>query len=392
LNTGSKPKNLLQPELSSVLQRSHAMPRKNITISEKVEYLSILNEKGQLDKKLEPDIGEDVLLKLHRTMLLARRFDERILNLQRQGRIGTFAPIKGQEAAQVGTVAHLRPSDWMVPAFRETAAELWRGRSLESIIIYNNGFGEGIDIPKDRNDLPISVPVGSQVIHAVGLGWAAKYRHNNDVAMTYFGDGATSQGDFHEGLNFAAVFQAPVIFVCQNNHWAISVPLAKQTRSKTLAQKALAYGLPGIQVDGNDILAVYAAAQEAVQRARTGGGPTLIECVTYRLAMHTTADDPTRYRSDEEVEKWSQRDPLPRFQKYLSDKGLLSEKKRLEVESEIMEEIQTAVDSAEKQMEALGDPIDMFEHAYAEMPPYLKEQKADLVRELSEGAEEGNHG
>jgi pyruvate dehydrogenase E1 component alpha subunit len=280
----------------------------------------------------------------------------------------------------------------MVPAFRETAAELWRGRSLESIIIYNNGFGEGVDIPEDRNDLPISVPVGSQVIHAVGLGWAAKYRQKDDVAMTYFGDGATSEGDFHEGLNFAAVFQAPVIFVCQNNHWAISMPIAKQTRSKTLAQKALAYGLPGIQVDGNDILAVYAAAQEAVQRARTGGGPTLIECVTYRLAMHTTADDPTRYRSDEEVEKWSQRDPLPRFQKYLSDKGLLSEKKRLEVESEIMEEIQTAVDSAEKQMEALGDPIDMFEHAYAEMPPYLKEQKADLARELSEGAEEGNHG
>jgi pyruvate dehydrogenase E1 component alpha subunit len=374
------------------MQRSQAMPRKKIAISEKVEYLSILNDKGQLDKELEPDIGEDVLLKLHRAMLLARKFDERILNLQRQGRIGTFAPIKGQEAAQLGTIAHLRPSDWMVPAFRETAAELWRGRSLESIIIYNNGFGEGVDIPEDRNDLPISVPVGSQVIHAVGLGWAAKYRQKDDVAMTYFGDGATSEGDFHEGLNFAAVFQAPVIFVCQNNHWAISVPLAKQTRSKTLAQKALAYGLPGIQVDGNDILAVYAAAQEAVQRARTGGGPTLIECVTYRLAMHTTADDPTRYRSDEEVEKWSQRDPLPRFQKYLSDKGLLSEKKRLEVESEIMEEIQTAVDSAEKQMEALGDPIDMFEHAYAEMPPYLKEQKADLVRELSEGAEEGNHG
>jgi pyruvate dehydrogenase E1 component alpha subunit len=280
----------------------------------------------------------------------------------------------------------------MVPAFRETAAELWRGRSLESIIIYNNGFGEGVDIPEDRNDLPISVPVGSQIIHAVGLGWAAKYRKKDDVAMTFFGDGATSQGDFHEGLNFAAVFQAPAIFVCQNNHWAISVPLAKQTRSKTLAQKALAYGLPGIQVDGNDILAVYAAAEEAVQRARTGGGPTLIECVTYRVAMHTTADDPTRYRSDEEVEKWSQRDPLPRFQKYLLDKGLLSEEKRLEVESAIMEEIQTAIDGAEKQMETLGDPIDMFDHAYAEMPPYLKEQKADLARELSGGGEEGSHG
>jgi pyruvate dehydrogenase E1 component alpha subunit len=368
------------------------MPRKKITISEKIEYLSILNEKGQLDKKLEPDIAEDVLLKLYRTMLLGRKFDERLLNLQRQGRIGTFPPISGQEAAQLGTVAHLRPSDWMVPAFRETAAEIWRGRSLESIIIYNNGFNEGISIPADRNDMPISVPVGSQIIHAVGLGWAAKYRQKDDVAMTFFGDGATSEGDFHEGLNFAAVFQTPVIFVCQNNHWAISVPVSKQTRSKTLAQKALAYDMPGIQVDGNDILAVYAAAQEAVERARSGGGPTLIECVTYRLMMHTTADDPKRYRTDEEVERWRKRDPLPRFQKYLTDKGILSEDKINAAESEIMAEIQAAVDRAEKQMQGMGNPMDMFNHAYGEMPPYLKEQKEDLARELAEIGKEGNDG
>ena len=368
------------------------MPRKKITISDKIEYLSILDKNGQLDKKLEPDIGEDVLFKLHRFMVLARKFDERLLNLQRQGRIGTFPPIKGQEAAQLGTIAHLRANDWMVPAFRETAAELWRGRSLESIIIYNNGFSEGVDIPADRNDLPISVPVGSQIIHAVGLGWAAKYRQRDDVIMTFFGDGATSQGDFHEGLNFAAVFEVPVVFVCQNNHWAISVPLSKQTRSKTLAQKALAYGMPGIQVDGNDILAVFVAAQEAVQRARSGDGPTLIECVTYRVMMHTTADDPKRYRSDEEVEKWSKRDPLPRFQKYLMDKGLLSEEKLNEIESEIMEEIQVAVDRAEKQMAGFGDPMNMFDHAYADMPPYLTEQKADLARALSEVGEEGDHG
>jgi pyruvate dehydrogenase E1 component alpha subunit len=368
------------------------MPRKDITISGKVEYLSILDEKGKLDKKLEPEIAEDILLRLHRAMVLGRRFDERLLNLQRQGRIGTFAPIKGQEAAQLGSIANLRPDDWMIPAFRETAAELWRGRSLESILIYNNGFNEGVDIPQGRNDLPISVPVGSQIIHAVGVGWAAKYREKEDVAMTFFGDGATSEGDFHEGLNFAAVFQAPVIFVCQNNHWAISVPLSKQTRSKTLAQKALAYGMPGIQVDGNDILAVYAAAQEAVARARTGGGPTLIECVTYRLMMHTTADDPKRYRSDEEVEQWSRRDPLPRFQKYLMDKGLLSEAEIKAVESEVLDEIQKAVDRAEKQMQALGDPLDMFAHTYAEMPPSLKEQKAQLAQELSEFGKEGEHG
>jgi len=368
------------------------MPRKKITISEKVEYLSILNEKGQLDKKLEPDISEDILLRMHRTMLLARKFDERMLNLQRQGRIGTFPPIKGQEAAQLGTIAHLRPGDWMVPAFRETAAEIWRGRSLESIIIYYNGYNEGVDIPADRNDMPISVPVGSQILHAVGLGWAAKYRKKDDVAMTFFGDGATSQGDFHEGLNFAAVFQVPVVFVCQNNHWAISIPLSKQTRSKTLAQKAAAYGMPGIQVDGNDILSVYAAAQEAVARARSGGGPTLIECVTYRLMMHTTADDPKRYRTDDEVEQWSKRDPLIRFEKYLEGKGLLSEKKRNQVESEVLEAIQAAIDGAERQMETLGDPLEMFDHAYADIPSYLNEQKTDLASELSAIDEEGKNG
>jgi pyruvate dehydrogenase E1 component alpha subunit len=377
---------------SHVEKRSKIMPRNTINIPDKIEYLSILNEKGELDAGLEPDIPEELLLKLHRTLLLSRKFDERLMNLQRQGRIGTFPPINGQEAAQLGAVALLRPSDWMVPAFRETAAEIWRGRSLESVIIYNNGYSEGAEIPQDLNNLPISVPVGSQILHAVGLGWAAKYRQTDDVAMTFFGDGATSEGDFHEGLNFAGVFQAPVIFVCQNNHWAISLPVAKQTRSKTLAQKALAYGMPGIQVDGNDILAVYAAAKEAVDRARADQGPTLIECVTYRMAVHTTADDPKRYRTEKEVDKWRRRDPIVRFQKYLVDKGLLSEDKIAGIESEVLEVIQAAVDGAEEKMKALGDPIDMFEHAYAEIPAYLKEQKEAFVTEVAEMTEEGDHG
>ena len=368
------------------------MPRNTIDIPDKIEYLSILNEKGELDASLEPDIPEELLLKLYRAILLGRKFDERLLNLQRQGRIGTFAPTSGQEAAHLGAVALLRPSDWMVPAFRETAAEIWRGRSLESVIIYNNGYHEGAVIPQDLNNLPVSVPVGSQILHAVGLGWAAKYRQTDDVAMTFFGDGATSEGDFHEGLNFAGVFQAPVIFVCQNNHWAISIPVAKQTRSKTLAQKAIAYGIPGIQVDGNDILAVYAAAKEAVDRARAGRGPTLIECVTYRMTMHTTADDPKRYRTEEEVAKWRERDPIVRYQKYLMDKGLLSEDQMARIESEVLEEIQAAVDGAEEQMKAFGDPIDMFEHVYARMPAYLKEQKEAFATEVVEITEEENSG
>ena len=368
------------------------MPRKEINIANKVEYLSILDHNGELDADLEPDIPAKFLLKLYRAMLLGRKFDERLLNLQRQGRIGTFPPISGQEAAHLGTAAVLELSDWFVPAFRETAAEIWRGRSLESVIAYYNGFGEGAYIPPDRNDLPDSIPVGSQILHAVGLAWAAKYRKTDRVAMAFFGDGATSQGDFHEGLNFAGVFQAPAIFICQNNQWAISFPRAKQTRSKTIAQKALAYGIPGIQVDGNDILAAYAAAQEAVDRARSGGGPTLIECVTYRLTVHTTADDPKRYRSEAEVEEWKKRDPINRFQKYLADKGLLSAEKIKGVEAEVLDDIQAAVDKAEEQMKTMGDPMDMFEHAYAEISPYLQEQKEEFAREFAEMREEGNDG
>ena len=368
------------------------MPRKEIKIPDRIEYISILNKNGELDKDLEPDISEELLLRLYRTMRLARSFDERLLSLQRQGRIGTFPPISGQEAAHLGAAAVLRPGDWFVPAFRETAAEIWRGRSLESVILYYNGFNEGVEIPEDSNDLPISIPVGSQILHAVGLAWAARYRQTDNVAMAFFGDGATSEGDFHEGLNFASVFQAPAIFVCQNNHWAISLPRSKQTRSQTLAQKALAYNMPGIQVDGNDILAVYTAAREAADRARSGGGPTLIECVTYRMAVHTTADDPKRYRSTEEVEQWKKRDPITRFQNYLTDKGILSEDKIAGLDAEVSEEIQSAIDRAEEQMKTLGDPIDMFEHAYAEMPPYLKAQKKAFARELAQRQKEGDHG
>jgi pyruvate dehydrogenase E1 component alpha subunit len=368
------------------------MPRKKINIPCKMEYLSILDEKGNLDKTLEPDIPEDLLLKLYRVMLLGRRFDERMLSLQRQGRIGTFAPITGQEASQVGSVAVLRPSDWMVPSFRETAAQIWRGAPMESVILYFGGYNEGGRIEDHSKDLPISVPVASQILHAVGLGWAINYRKTDEVVMAFFGDGATSEGDFHEGLNFAGVYQTPVIFVCQNNQWAISIPLSKQTHSKTLAQKALGYGIPGIQVDGNDVLSVYAAAKEAVDRARSGGGPTMIECVTYRMMMHTTADDPKRYRTDQEVEAWKEKDPLIRFERYITDKKLMTKDKVQEIESEIKAQIQDAVDRAEKQMHKFDDPLHMFEHAYAELPPYLKEQRAELAEELEVMHKEKQHG
>lgn len=358
------------------------MGRKPLALTNDIDYLSILDENNKLDSELEPDIPKEVHLKMLRAALLGRRFDERMLNLQRQGRIGTFPPIKGQEAAQIGTVALLRDSDWLVPSFRETAAEIMRGRSMESVLLYYSGYNEGNIISKNQRDLPMSVPVASQILHAVGLGMAAKYRKTDEVVMTFFGDGATSEGDFHEAMNCAAVYQSPVIFICQNNQWAISVPLAKQTHSETLAQKAIAYGMPGIQVDGNDFLAVYAAASEAVDRARSGGGPTFIECVTYRVMMHTTADDPKKYRSEEEVELWKQKDPLLRYQKYLHEKNYLSESDLDALEEKIKLEIQEAIDRVELRIKELGDPLDMFDHLYAELPPYLQAQKAELAQNL----------
>jgi len=321
------------------------MPRKKIAISDKVEYLSILNAKGEVDQKLEPVLPDDFLLKLYRTMFLARNFDERLLSLQRQGRIGTFPPISGQEAAHLGAAAALQPTDWMVPAFRETAAEIWRGRPLENVIVYNNGYNEGGAIPEDSHDFPISVPVGSQVLHAVGLGWAAKYRKKDEVAMAFFGDGATSEGDFHEGLNFAAVFQVPAVFVCQNNHWAISIPLSKQTRSKTLAQKAIAYGMPGIQVDGNDILAVYQAVGAAVDRARAREGPSLIENNTYRWRGHSKSDRNV-YRTQEEIDGWKERCPIVRFKQRLVHAELMNAEELEAIDLEAKATIDRAAEEA----------------------------------------------
>jgi pyruvate dehydrogenase E1 component alpha subunit len=368
------------------------MPRKKVDLPYHVEYLSILDEEGRLDEALEPKIPEDLLLKLHRAMLLGRRFDERVLSLQRQGRIGTFAPTSGQEASQLGAAAVLEPSDFMVPSFRETVAQIYRGVPMETVILSFGGYNEAALLVEEGNDLPNSVPVGSQVLHAVGIAWGIKYRKKKDVAMAFFGDGGTSEGDFHEGMNFAGVFQVPAVFVCQNNQWAISVPRSKQTRSKTLAQKALAYGMPGIQVDGNDILAVYAAAKEAVDRARAGEGPSMIECETYRMMMHTTADDPKRYRKDEEVEGWKKKDPIQRFQKYLKNKGLLSDEKLEELEARVKEEIQKAVERAEELMKKYRDPLQMFEHVYAERPPYLNEQREEFKNEAAGSEEEESHG
>jgi pyruvate dehydrogenase E1 component alpha subunit len=355
------------------------MPRIALEPRFQVEHLSVLDSEGNLDAALEPKLSADELKSLYRAMVLGRRLDERMVRLQRQGRVGTFAPIKGQEASQIGSVFALRKADWMVPSFRETAAMIWRGWPIEKLLLFFAGHVEGGRPADDQHDLPITIPVATQLPHAVGLAYAAQYRGDDAVVMTYFGDGATSEGDFHEAMNFAGVWHVPVVFVCQNNQWAISVPLKKQTHSRTIAQKALAYGLPGIQVDGNDVLAVYAAAREAVDRARAGDGPTLIECVTYRLGVHTTADDPSKYRSEEEVTMWEKKDPLTRFRAYLEQRSLL--------ESDIESQIDAEIVDAVQRFEATPppDPLTMFDHAYAELTPDLEAQRAELAEREAAG-------
>jgi pyruvate dehydrogenase E1 component alpha subunit len=357
------------------------MPRTILEPQFTIEHLSILDSDGNLDTALEPELSADDLRRLYRAMLLGRRLDERMIRLQRQGRIGTFAPIKGQEASQTGSVFTLRKTDWMVPSFRETAAMLWRGWPIEKLLRFFAGYLEGGQPAPEQHDLPITIPVATQLPHAVGLAYAAQYRGDDAVVMAYCGDGATSEGDFHEALNFAGVWHVPVVFVVQNNQWAISVPLKKQTHSRTVAQKALAYGFPGIQVDGNDVLAVYAASREAVERARSGGGPTLIECVTYRLGVHTTADDPTKYRSEEEVKAWEKKDPLTRFSAYLEKKTLLV----AGLEQQVDEEIARAVQTFEASTAA--DPLTMFDHAYGELPPHLQAERAELQERLRDAVE-----
>ncbi len=352
------------------------MPRNTIEVAPSVEHLVVLDEDGTLDEELDPGLDDELLVRMHRAMLKGRRHDDRRLKWQRSGRIGTFAPIKGQEAAQVGAVATLKDTDWMVPSFREVAASIWRGASLTDLALFDAGYNEGAVIPDGARNLPNAVPVASQLPHAVGIAYASRLQGEDAVVMVFFGDGATSEGDFHEAMNFAGVFDLPVVFACQNNQWAISMPREEQTASKSIAQKALAYGFPGIQVDGNDVLGVYTAAQEAVTRARSGGGPTLVELCTYRLSVHTTADDPTKYRSEEEEDEWMARDPLPRFQRYLSSRGLLDDEMLADLEKEIDSEIDEAWDKAQDRMRQLDDAqLHIFDHLYEEVPSYLDRQR-----------------
>jgi pyruvate dehydrogenase E1 component alpha subunit len=363
------------------------MPRKPIA-KFSVEQLQVLDENGQLDAKLEPQLGEEKLVEMYRWMRLARELDERMLKLQRQGRLGTFPTNTGQEAISIPVAMAMKEKDWFVGAFRELGGRLYRGEPLTSTLYYYNGWEEGNVLPdKNLRIMPTSVVIGCQIEHAVGLAYASRYKGEDAVAVCFIGDGGTSEGDFHEGLNFAAVWKAPVVFIIQNNQWAISVPRTTQTSSQTLAQKGIAYDIPCLQVDGNDPLAMTVAIDEALERARGGGGPTLIEAVTYRLMMHTTADDPKKYRSAEEEKCAWEKEPLLRFRKYLDAKGFWNDKKEAKLLAEVKARVEEAVQEFESPKDWAQDAP--FEHVYGTEHEAISEQRADFLANVDK---EGGHG
>lgn len=363
------------------------MPRKEIERFS-IPYLHVLDEEGRADPKLDPKLGEEELHKLYRTMLFARNLDQRMLKLQRQGRIGTFGPCTGQEASSIGPAFAMNERDWLVTAFRELGARLWRGEPAINSLVFHNGYEEGNLIPDARHPvLPISIIVGSQVLHAAGIAYALKYRGEKETAVvTFCGDGGSSQGDFYEALNFAGVWKAPVVFIVQNNQWAISVPRRMQTAASTIAQKAIAASIPGIQVDGNDVLAMIVATREALARAYRGEGPTLIEAVTYRLMMHTTADDPKKYRSEEEEKEAWKRDPIPRLRKYIEGRGLWDDARQAKLEEELKAEEDAVVRDFEAQTDFQPDRL--FDHLYGTRHAEIEAQRAEYLENLKLDAQQ----
>ena len=353
------------------------MPIKTVYKAQ-IDYLQILDENGQLDEKLAKDtISNEDLVGLYEQMCLCRQLDEIAFKLQRSGRMGTYPQNKGQEAAALGVgFAAKKGVDFLVPCYRENAALFMHGLPMHYILLHWMGDERGNQIPEDVYMTPIAIPIGTQMLHATGIAWAYKLRKEPRVAITFFGDGATSEGDFHEAMNFTSVLQVPCVFFCQNNHWAISVPREIQMASETVAQKAIAYGMPTIQVDGNDIFAVYKAARDAIERARGGGGPSFIEAVTYRLADHTTADDARRYRDAAELEHWLGRDPIIRIRKYLEKLNLWDEPKQAKLD----ERAKTIVSEVVKTAEGIEKPTtdDIFDYTFATLPAELERQKRTL--------------
>lgn len=353
------------------------------------ELAPILREDGSVDKSQDPNLPDVDLVRMYESMRLIRLLDERCMNLQRQGRIGFYGTTTGEEAAVIGSAAALDPKDWIFPALRQGGALLHRGFPLRRYFGHLFGNAESVELGRsmpchysDRtyNFVSWSSSMATQLVHGVGMAYAAKVKRTGEIAIGYMGDGATSEGDFHHALNFAGVWKAPIVFFCNNNQWAISVPFSKQTASHGIAVKARAYGFPGVRLDGNDVLGVHVATREAVERARRGEGPTLIEAVTYRMQGHSSSDDPTRYRSDAEVAAWARRDPIARFATYLRHRGVWDDQKEAELVERFTLEITEAIQTAE----AAGAPPTetLITEVYAEVPWHLRKEYDELQEVL----------
>lgn len=323
-------------------------------------------------------LADDELLALHRSLVLLRTYDERSVVFHRQGRIGTYAIFWGHEAIQAGAVHALRERDWIFPSYRESAVGLLRGIPVATVLQWWRGHPSGWWNPEESRVASICVPIATQVPHAAGAAWGSRLRGEDTVALTFFGDGATSEGAFHEGANFAAVMRAPLVLLCNNNQWAISTPLAAQTASAALADKAAGYGMPGVRVDGTDVLAVYEAVRDAVARARAGDGPTFVEAVTYRAAAHGTADNPDAYLDPERVEEARREECLGRFEGYLRRAGVLTDELAAWTRADALALLRAGIAAAEA--EEKGDISLVFDHAYAAPPPGLARDLDELRR------------
>jgi TPP-dependent pyruvate/acetoin dehydrogenase alpha subunit len=346
----------------------------------RIECLQILNEHGELEEGFQPDFDDAALLRVHRAMVLSRAFDARMLAMQRQGQMGTFAPNLGQEACMIGQVWPLGKDDWFSPSYRAFGAQIWRGWSMERLMTLWAGYHDGFPPPPEVNDLPFSIVTGSHVLPATGIAMGMRRAGDPHCVVVNFGDGAFSQGAITEALNFAAVDKAPIVFVCENNGWAISTPLSKQAGNDVLAARGVGYGVHSIRVDGNDILAMMMAMQEACERARKGEGPTLIEAITFRMSLHTTADDPTVYRDECLVEPWHARCPIHRFESWLVRTGRLSTEDCERIRGECDQEV---LDARERfRATASAKPREIFDHLYDALTPELESQRLDYLRRL----------
>ncbi|MFC4639023.1 pyruvate dehydrogenase (acetyl-transferring) E1 component subunit alpha [Deinococcus hohokamensis] len=322
----------------------------------------------------------DIQLRLYREMRRARHFDERGWVLYRQGRLGVFPPFGGMEASQCGTAAALTGDDWLFPTYRDTGAALTLGLPIARTLAYWRTSPHGWAMPENLKVLPFYIPIATQYPQAVGAALAEKRQGTRNVAMAFIGDGGSSEGDFHEALNFAGALNAPCVFILQNNGWAISVPTRSQTKATNLSKRADGYGIPGVRVDGNDVLATWHVTNEAVQRARNGEGPTLIETVTYRIKPHTVADDPSRYRTEEDNAGWAEKDPVERMRRHLLNSGLLTDESEAQLLAEVAAEFEAALQEADGYPDPT--PAEILDHVFAEPTPQLLKQRAELLAEV----------